>query len=168
MADDDAQSTFSTFSTSTRMAVHPVSSFSQSPNVPKKQGVSASIAKPLPEPPAYNPKTYWPDRVQQLEREMARCDEQIKLLEQINDMLKRELSISREACRSATMLNLVVYKSRDDISIASVSDSTTEGLELFERTQRTFQEKRAQLSANGIAFGVFSEVPVNNVLRVPF
>lgn len=165
----DAQSQASGFSTTTRLALHgSVPSASLARNRMGPAPVKQEEPSPSPSTTPAASRFTLRDKVHMLERALERSDELAQVRRRQVELLERELEAAREACRAAASVNVIVYKGPTDITVATVADSSREGISLFERTRDAFLANKRQLYSQGVGFATFEDVPVNLVQETPF
>ena len=82
--------------------------------------------------------------------------------------LEAEVARLRESLRECSRCNVLLFCSNRDLSVAAVTNQTSEGVELFSRVNAMFAQKRAALHKRGIGFAVIQDVPLNQVHDTPF
>ena len=93
---------------------------------------------------------------------------QVSTLQEQVQSVKREKTQLQDMCRENSMVNLIVFCTNNDISVAVVSNCSASGLDLFARWRDTFSQNRELLHRQGMAFAVLEEVPMNLVQETPF
>lgn len=82
--------------------------------------------------------------------------------------LEEEVERLKDALRETTSCNVLLYTSKDELSVAAVTNGTPEGLELFARADEMFRSNERELHKKGIAFAVIEDIPVNQLHETPF
>ena len=83
--------------------------------------------------------------------------------------LKAENEKLRESLCETELCNVIVFTSDSErnIAVASVTNCTTEGVDLYSRMQQMFIKNKAALHKRGIAFATITDVPLNQVHDTP-
>lgn len=89
------------------------------------------------------------------------------LLQQVR-ALEREVEAMKEAMRERRTCNVLLYCAPDDISVACVTDNSTEGAMLSQQLMEEFEKRTDQLHRRGIGFALIEDVPFNTVHDIPF
>lgn len=94
-----------------------------------------------------------------------------KLVEVLSKQVKSleaEVGRLKESLRECNRCNVLLFCSDRDLSVAAVTNGTSEGAELFSRVNDMFVSKRAALHKRGIGFAVIEDVPLNQIHDTPF
>ena len=91
---------------------------------------------------------------------------QTKYIAQLETQLER----AREACRAASALKLICYREQEsrEVTVAVVTGGTPDGINVFQRTQAAFMQRKSELMRRGVSFFLFEDVPLNRVQELPF
>lgn len=89
------------------------------------------------------------------------------LTKRVHD-LETEVARLQDSLRECTRCNVLLYCSDRDLSVAAVTNGTSEGIELFSRVNDLFRQNEAFLHKRGIAFAIIEDVPMNQVHDTPF
>jgi hypothetical protein len=82
--------------------------------------------------------------------------------------LEREVEVMKESLRERRTCNVLLYCAPDDISVACVTDNSTEGTMLGQQLMIEFEKHTDQLHRRGIGFALIEDVPFNTVHDIPF
>lgn len=82
--------------------------------------------------------------------------------------LEGEVERLKEVCRESNTCNLLVFCSQSDMSVAAVTNTSNEGIEMFSRVSEMFQRNQANLHKRGIGYAVIEDVPINTIHDTPF
>ena len=88
-------------------------------------------------------------------------NKQIATLEAENDRL-------REFCNENNVCNVILYSSQNDLTLASVTNASEEGVHVFARVSELFQRNKNDLHKKGIGFAILQDVPINHIYATPF
>lgn len=143
-------------STTTQLSLKPAKSTN-----PVKRNV-----KPKPNTPRIRPSA----------REFALVKEHLETMQKLvetlqeqNNFLRAENSKLKEDLEEGSTCNILLFSLSDgELSVASVTDNTPEGVELFARVSDKFQKNEQLLRRKGIAFGAITDVPLNQIHDTPF
>ncbi len=152
MADD----TGSVVSTTTQIALQP----------PKGTSRRSVIRKSLvPTPASLRPPINEQDLLQS-NVEMSK--QLISVLTKQNKMLEQEIVRLKEICKENSTCNVIVFGPPDELTVASVTNHSSEGTELFSRVSDMFQRNGAKLNKKNISFAILEDVPFNRMYETPF
>ena len=146
MADDSS----SMVSTTTQIALQP----------PKGGGIRATSRKSATLQPINE------QDVLQTNVEMSK--QLISVLTKQNKMLEQEIGRLKEICRENSTCNVIVFGPPNELTVASVTNHSSEGTELFSRVSDRFQRNSAKLAKKNISFAVLEDVPFNRMYETPF
>lgn len=74
----------------------------------------------------------------------------------------------KDSLRECNRCNVLLFASNSDLSVAAVTNNTSDGVELFTRVNDMFVSKRHALHKRGIGFAVIEDVPLNQIHDTPF
>ena len=92
----------------------------------------------------------------------------ISVLTKQNKMLDHEIGRLKEICRENSTCNVIVFGPPNELTVASVTNHSSEGTELFSRVSDMFQRNSAKLAKKNISFAVLEDVPFNRMYETPF
>jgi flagellar motor protein MotB len=92
----------------------------------------------------------------------------ISVLTKQNKMLEQEIGRLKEICRENSTCNVIVFGPPNELTVASVTNHSSEGTELFSRVSDMFQRNSAKLAKKNISFAVLEDVPFNRMYETPF
>ena len=82
--------------------------------------------------------------------------------------LEREIDQLKEVCRENNTCNLLLFCSQSDMSIAAVTNTSDQGIEMFSRVSEMFQKNQTNLHKRGIGYAVIEDIPINTIYDTPF
>ena len=106
--------------------------------------------------------------IQLLEQNAQMSKKLVEVLSKQVRTLEAEVLRLKESLRECNRCNVLLFCSDRDLSVAAVTNSTSEGVELFSRVSEMFAQKRAALHKRGIGFAVIEDIPLNQIHDTPF
>jgi hypothetical protein len=92
----------------------------------------------------------------------------ISVLTKQNKMLEQEIGRLKEICRENSTCNVIVFGPPNELTVASVTNHSSEGTELFSRVSDMFQRNSVKLAKKNISFAILEDVPFNRMYETPF
>lgn len=145
----------SQISTTTQIALQP----------PIIKGRRAPATVPVEAPPRVKKPTVDVDLLQN-HVEMSR--QFIQALQKQIKGLEQEVLRLKEFCRENNSCNIIVFGQPNDLSVAAVTNNSSEGIDFCSRVTDQFERNSQQLSKRGISFAIIEDVPLNRMYDTPF
>jgi hypothetical protein len=148
----------SEISTTTQIALQP-------PAI-KGRRAPATVEPREPPPPTRTKKPVADVELLQTHIELSRqfiaaLQKQIKSLEQ-------EVARLQEFCRENSSCSVIVFGSASDLSVAAITNNSSEGIDFRARVAEQFERNGQQLHKRGITFAIIEDVPLNRMYDTPF
>lgn len=151
MADDNS----SIVSTTTQIALQPPKAAATRRSVGRKSQ-NATHARPII------------NEQELLQNNVEMSKQLIAVLTKQNKMLEQEIVRLKEICKENSTCNVIVFGPPNELTVASVTNHSSEGTELFSRVSDMFQRNSAKLNKKNISFAVLEDVPFNRMYETPF
>jgi len=82
--------------------------------------------------------------------------------------LEAEVTRLQEFCRESNSCNVIVFGPPNDLSVAAVTNNSSEGIDFCARVVEQFERNNQQLVKRGISYAVIEDVPLNRMYDTPF
>jgi hypothetical protein len=82
--------------------------------------------------------------------------------------LEQEVSRLKEFCRENNSCSIIVFGPPNDLSVAAITNNSSEGIDFCSRVSEQFEKNAQQLHKRGISYAVIEDVPLNRMYDTPF
>jgi hypothetical protein len=82
--------------------------------------------------------------------------------------LELEVARLQEYCRENNSCNVIVFGQPNDLSVAAITNNSSEGVDFCARVTEQFERNAQQLNKRGISYAVIEDVPLNRMYDTPF
>ena len=151
-------SCMSQISTTTQIALQP----------PSIKGRRAPTIVP-PEAPTTPTRVKKPTvDVELLQNHVEMSRQFIQALQKQIKSLEQEVLRLKEFCRENNSCNVIVFGQPNDLSVAAVTNNSSEGIDFCSRVTDQFERNSQQLLKKGISYAIIEDVPLNRMYDTPF
>lgn len=74
----------------------------------------------------------------------------------------------KEVCEERSTLSVMMFYSKNDASVAVVTDESQEGVQTLDEMKTMFTKRQKNLQGKGYGFAVCDEIPINKVYDLPW
>lgn len=92
---------------------------------------------------------------------IAALQKQVKTLE-------AEVARLQEFCRENNSCNVIVFGPPNELSVAAVTNNSSEGIDFCTRLAEQFKQQAQNLHKKGISYAIIEDVPLNRMYDTPF
>jgi hypothetical protein len=92
----------------------------------------------------------------------------IQALQKQVKSLELEVARLQEYCRENNSCNVIVFGPPNDLSVAAITNNSSEGIDFCSRVTEQFERNAQQLHKRGISYSIIEDVPLNRMYDTPF
>lgn len=82
--------------------------------------------------------------------------------------LEAEVARLQEYCRESNSCNVIVFGPPNELSVAAVTNNSSEGIDFCTRLSEQFKMQAQNLHKRGISYAIIEDVPLNRMYDTPF